>query len=46
MLSYYPFYWADYSSKTYNLTQGQHGAYMLLLRHIYSTGKSILEVRS
>ena len=41
MLPYYPFYWADYSSKTYDLTQGQHGAYMLFLRHIYTTGQPI-----
>jgi len=41
MLPYYPFYWADYSSKTYDLTQGQHGAYLLFLRHIYTTGKPI-----
>lgn len=40
-LPFYPFFWADYSSKTFNLTQGQHGAYMLFLRHEYSTGKTI-----
>lgn len=40
-LPYYPFYWADYSSKTFNLTQGQHGAYMLFMRHIYVTGRPI-----
>lgn len=41
--AWYPFYWGDYSSKTFNLTQGQHGAYMLLLREIYTTGKPIAE---
>ena len=40
-LPFYPFYWADYSSKTFNLTQGQHGAYMLCLRHLYATGEMI-----
>jgi hypothetical protein len=40
-LPYYPFYWGDYSAKTFNLTQGQHGAYMLLMRHIYCTGDRI-----
>lgn len=40
-LPYYPFYWGDYSAKTFNLTKGQHGAYMLLLRHIYCTGQPI-----
>lgn len=41
MLPFYPFYWADYSSKTFDLTMEQHGAYMLFLRHIYTTGKPI-----
>jgi uncharacterized protein YdaU (DUF1376 family) len=40
---WYPFYWSDYTGKTYHLTQGQHGAYMLLLRHIYTTGQPIRE---
>lgn len=43
-LPFYPFYWADYSSKTFNLTQGQHGAYMLFLRHLYATGDMIPDV--
>jgi uncharacterized protein YdaU (DUF1376 family) len=34
-LPYYPFYWGDYSAKTFNLSVLQHGAYMLLLRHVY-----------
>jgi uncharacterized protein YdaU (DUF1376 family) len=41
MLPFYPFYWADYSSKTFDLTMEQHGAYMLYLRHIYTTGEGI-----
>jgi uncharacterized protein YdaU (DUF1376 family) len=40
-LPFYPFYWGDYSSKTFDLTQGQHGAYMLFLRHIYAEGTPI-----
>lgn len=40
-LPFYPFYWGDYSSKTFDLTQGQHGAYMLFLRHIYTSGRPI-----
>lgn len=38
---WYPFYWSDYSGKTMHLTMGQHGAYMLFLRWIYTTGKPI-----
>lgn len=40
-LHWFPFYWDEYSSKTMHLTQGQHGAYMLLLRWVYTTGKPI-----
>lgn len=40
-LPFYPFYWGDYSAKTFDLTQGQHGAYMLFMRHVYTTGKNI-----
>lgn len=40
-LPYYPFLWADYSGKTMHLTQGQHGAYFLLLRYIYTSGQPI-----
>lgn len=40
-LHWFPFYWEDYSTKTMHLTQAQHGAYMLLLRWIYTTGKPI-----
>ena len=40
-LPFYPFYWGDYSKKTFNLTQSQHGAYILLLRHIYCEGEKI-----
>jgi uncharacterized protein YdaU (DUF1376 family) len=41
MLPYYPFFWGDYFNKTADLSQTQHGAYMLFLRHIYGTGKPI-----
>jgi uncharacterized protein YdaU (DUF1376 family) len=40
-LPFYPFYWGDYSAKTFDLTQGQHGAYMLFLRHVYAEGTPI-----
>jgi len=45
---WYPFYWSDYSGKTFSLTQGQHGAYILLLRYLYTEGGPIppLEVYS
>lgn len=39
--AWYPFYWSDYSGKTMHLTQGQHGAFMLLMRWIYTTEKPI-----
>ena len=38
---WYPFFWSDYSGSTFNLTQGQHGAHLLFMRHIYTTGKPI-----
>lgn len=41
MLPYYPFFWGDYFNKTADLSQTQHGAFMLFLRHIYGTGKVI-----
>jgi len=40
-LHWFPFYWDDYSTKTLHLTQGQHGAYMLLLRWCYTTGNPV-----
>lgn len=40
-LAWYPFYWGDYSKKTMHLSQGEHGAYLLLLRWIYTTEKPI-----
>ncbi|MBO0358612.1 DUF1376 domain-containing protein [Hymenobacter sp. BT186] len=39
--AYYPFYWSDYSGKTMHLTQGQHGAFMMLMRWIYTTEKPV-----
>lgn len=41
MLPSYPFWWSDYSGDAFSLTQGQHGAYFLLLRHIYTEGRPI-----
>jgi uncharacterized protein YdaU (DUF1376 family) len=41
MLPYYPFFWGDYSNKTFDLTTYQHGVYFLLLRRIYSKGEPI-----
>jgi uncharacterized protein YdaU (DUF1376 family) len=38
---WYPFFWSDYSGKTLHLSQGEHGAYMLLLRWIYTTEQPI-----
>ena len=38
---WYPFLWSDYTGKTFDLTQGQHGSYFLLLRHIYTTGTPV-----
>jgi len=43
-LPFYPFYWGDYSAKTFNLTNTQHGIYLLLLRHIYTDGEPIATV--
>lgn len=39
MLPFYPFWWSDYSGDTFSLSQGQHGAYFLLLRYIYTEGR-------
>lgn len=39
--AWYPFYWSDYSGKTMHLSMGQHGAYMLFLRWVYTTEKPI-----
>jgi len=40
-LHWFPFYWDEYSTKTMHLTQAQHGAFMLLLRWIYTTGNPV-----
>ena len=39
--AWYPFYWSDYSGDTFDLSQGHHGAYILFLRFIYTSGKRI-----
>ena len=41
-LPFYPFYWGDYSAKTFALTIEQHGVFMLLLRHIYTEGTPVM----
>jgi uncharacterized protein YdaU (DUF1376 family) len=43
-LPFYPFYWGDYSSKTFNLTNVQHGIYLLLLRNFYTDGEPLATV--
>jgi uncharacterized protein YdaU (DUF1376 family) len=35
------FYWGDYSRKTSHLTLTEHGAYLLLMKHYYSTRKPL-----
>jgi uncharacterized protein YdaU (DUF1376 family) len=36
-----PFYWRDYIADTGHLSLAEHGAYILLMAHYYSTGKPI-----
>lgn len=38
---WFAWYVADYLAKTGHLTQGQHGAYLLLMLHYYGTGSAI-----
>lgn len=38
---WYPFFWSDYSGKTLHLSMAQHGAYILLLRWVYTTGTPV-----
>jgi uncharacterized protein YdaU (DUF1376 family) len=33
-----PFYWGDYFGHTRHLTRAQHGAYLLLIGHYWTTG--------
>ena len=33
-----PFYWGDYFRDTRHLNRGQHGAYLLLIGHYWTTG--------
>ena len=44
-LPWYPFFWGDYSKKTLHLSQSQHGAFLLCLRYIYTTGRPIPHAR-
>lgn len=36
-----PFYWGDYLRDTGHLTAAEHGAYMLLIGHYWTTGKPL-----
>jgi uncharacterized protein YdaU (DUF1376 family) len=36
-----PFYWGDYLADTAHLTQGEHGAYILLLARYFKDGKPL-----
>ena len=41
MQPFYPFFWGDYSAKTFDLSMEEHGAYILLLRYVYTENKPI-----
>ncbi len=40
-LAWAPFYWGDYLRDTSHMSLAEHGAYLLLMSHYYSTGEPL-----